>query len=121
MRNFLLFLLAVGGLAVLLMWVRYGGGEHYDDLSTEPLLGEDALEEVLSYAEPIGNVAVGPDGRIFFTVHPESRPKGNKLLEWVDGAAIPYPNGTVQPHLFDTVLGVVIDRHNRLWTIDNGN
>ena len=66
MRNFLLFLLAVGGLAVLLMWVRYGGGEHYDDLSTEPLLGEDALEEVLSYAEPIGNVAVGPDGRIFF-------------------------------------------------------
>jgi len=113
--------MAVGGLAVLLMWVRYGGGEHYDDLSTEPLLGEDSLEEVLSYAEPIGNVAVGPDGRIFFTVHPESRPKGNKLLEWVDGAAIPYPNGTVQPHLFDTVLGVVIDRHNRLWTIDNGN
>jgi len=120
-RNFLLFLLAVGGLAISLMWVRYGGGEHYDDLSTEPLLGEDALEEVLSYAEPIGNVAVGPDGRIFFTVHPESRPKGNRLLEWVDGAAIPYPNGTVQPHLFDTVLGVVIDRHNRLWTIDSGN
>lgn len=34
---------------------------------------------------------------------------------------MPYPNGTVQPHLFDTVLGLVVDRQNRLWTIDNGN
>jgi len=79
------------------------------------------LEVVLSYAEPIGNVAVSADGRIFFTVHPESRPQGNKLLEWVDGAAVPYPSGAVQPHLFDTVLGLVVDRQNVLWTIDNGN
>ncbi len=121
MRHFLIFVLGVSLLASLVMWLRYGGGENYDDLTTEPLLSEDSLEEVLSYAEPIGNVAVGPDGRIFFTVHPESRPKGNRLLEWVDKAAVPYPSGAVQPHLFDTVLGVVIDRQNRLWTIDNGN
>ena len=57
----------------------------------------------------------------FFTIHPESRPQGNQLLEWVNGAAVPYPSGTVQPHLFNTVLGVVVDRQNRLWTIDNGN
>jgi len=101
--------------------MRYGGGEHYPDLSTPPLLGDALLEEVLSYPEPIGNVAVSADGRIFFSVHPESRPQGNKLLEWVDGAAVPYPSGTVQPHLFETVLGLVIDRQNVLWTIDNGN
>ena len=100
--------------------VRYGGGEPYPDLSTSPLLAESQLEEVISYAEPIGNVAVSRDARIFFTVHPESRPKGNKLLEWVAGAAVPYPSGTVQPHLFNTVLGLVIDRRNRLWTIDHG-
>ena len=121
MRHFLLFLLSIGLLLCLFMWLRYGGGEPYEDLSTAPLLGEDSLEEVLRYAEPIGNVAVSPEGRIFFTVHPESRPTGNKLLEWENGAAVPYPNGTVQPHLFDTVLGVVIDRQNLLWTIDNGN
>ena len=53
-------------------------------------------------------------------MHPESRPQGNKLLEWVAGAAVPYPSGTVQPHIFDTVLGLCIDRQQRLWTIDHG-
>jgi len=121
LRNFLLSLLIIAILAAIVLRVRYGGGEPYPDLSTTPLLDEAALEEVLSYPEPIGNVTVSQDGRIFFTVHPESRPQGNKLLEWVAGAAVPFPSGTVQPHLFDTVLGLVIDQQNRLWTIDNGN
>ena len=121
MKNLLLILLIIALAAAIVLRVRYGGGAPYEDLSTEPLLGEDALEEVIRYPEPIGNVAVAPSGRIFFTVHPESRPQGNKLLEWVNEAAIPYPSGTVQPHLFNTVLGVVVDRQNRLWTIDNGN
>ena len=121
MRHFLLFLLIISVAAAVTLRIRYGGGEPYEDRSTPALLAEAALEEVLHYPEPIGNVAVGPDGRIFFTVHPESRPQGNRLLEWVDGAAEPYPSGTAQPHLFDTVLGLVVDRQNRLWTIDNGN
>jgi len=121
LRHFFLFLLVVGALAAAVLRVRYGGGEPYQDLSTPPVLDEVLLEEVLRYPEPIGNVAVNAAGRIFFTVHPESRPQGNKLLEWVDGAAVPYPSGTVQPHLFNTVLGLVIDRQNNLWTIDNGN
>jgi len=120
-RNFLLFLLVIAAIVAAALRLRYGGGEPYDDLSTAARLDAGELEEVLSYAEPIGNVAVSAEGRVFFTVHPESRPRGNKLLEWVDGAAVPYPSGTVQPHLFQTVLGVVIDRQNRLWTIDNGN
>lgn len=121
MKKLLLLLLAVALVGAGVLRLRYGGGEPYPDLSTTPLLPEGSLETVLSYPEPIGNVAAGPDGRLFFTVHPESRPEGNKLLEWVDGAAVPYPNGTVQPHLFETVLGLVIDRQNRLWVIDNGN
>ena len=121
MKNFLLILLILGLIAGSVLRLRYGGGEPYEDLSTTPLLVEEALEVVLHYPEPIGNVAVSPEGRIFFTVHPESRPPGNRLLEWVDAAAVPYPSGTVQPHLFDTVLGIAIDRFNRLWSIDNGN
>ena len=107
--------------ASITLRVRYGGGEPYPDLTTTASLGADQLEEYLSYPEPIGNVAVSSNGRVFFTVHPESRPQGNKLLEWVDGAAIPYPNGAVQPHLIGDVLGIVIDRKDRLWAIDNGN
>ena len=121
MKKLLLFLALTALVAAAILRVRYGGGQPYVDLSTTPLLAEQALEEVLQYAEPIGNVAVSSDGRLFFTVHPESRPEGNKLLEWADNAAVPFPNGTVQPHLFDTVLGIAIDRQNRLWTIDSGN
>ncbi len=121
MNRLFVILLVLVIIGALTLNVRYGSGDPYPDLSATPRLDDAALEVVLSYSEPVGNVAVGPDGRVFFTVHPEARPEGNKLLEWVDDAAEPYPNGTVQPHLFDTVLGLVIDRHNRLWTIDHGN
>ena len=121
MKSFLLFVASIALLAAAILRIRYGGGEPLADLSTPPLLPESQLETVLRYPEPVGNVAVNRDGRIFFTVHPESRPQGNKLLEWVNGAAVPYPSGTVQPHLFNTILGIVVDRQNRLWTIDHGN
>ena len=120
MKNLLLSILILMLILTTVVWVRYGGGDPYPDLSTTPLLAESELEEVLSYAEPIGNVAVNRQGRVFFTVHPESRPPGNKLLEYVAGAAVPYPSAAAQSDLFDTVLGLAIDRFNRLWTIDHG-
>jgi sugar lactone lactonase YvrE len=121
LKSFLLFIAAIALVGAAMLRVRYGGGDPYPDLSTSPLLAESGLEVVLAYPEPIGNVAVSSEGRVFFTVHPESRPQGNRLLEWVDGAAVPYPSGAVQPHLFNTVLGLAIDRQNVLWTIDHGN
>jgi sugar lactone lactonase YvrE len=121
LKYFLLVLLAITLTAAVVLSVRYGGGDPYPDLTAAPLIDDARLEEVLSYPEPIGNVAVNREGRIFFTVHPEARPLGNKLLEWVAGAAVPYPSGTVQPHLFDTVLGLVVDERDWLWTIDHGN
>ena len=107
--------------AIILIWIRYGGGAPYPDLTGTPQLEASALEEVLAYAEPIGNVAVNREGRIFFTVHPESRPSGNKLLEYVDGASVPFPSLAGQLSLFDTPLGVAIDQFDRLWIIDHGN
>ena len=117
----LVFLVVVVTVSAATLQLRYGAGEPYPDLGSEALLAEEALETVLSYPEPIGNVAVTDGGRLFFTVHPESRPRGNRLLEWIDGAAEPYPNGSVQQTLFQTVLGLYIDRQQRLWSIDHGN
>lgn len=108
------------GLLALVLFGRYGGGEVYPDLSGEPLFGESALEVVVTSPEPIGNLAVSADGRVFYTIHPESRPEGAKLLEWVDGEPVPYPGEEAQSE-FETPLGVVVDRQNRLWTIDHGN
>jgi sugar lactone lactonase YvrE len=121
MRSALLFLVVLLVTAATVLWIRHGGGETYPDLTGTPSLRADALEEVLAYPEPIGNVAVSSTGRIFFTVHPESRPHGNKLLEYVNGASVPYPSLAQQSILFDTPLGVAIDHLNRLWVIDHGN
>ncbi|MEM9824895.1 MAG: L-dopachrome tautomerase-related protein, partial [Bacteroidota bacterium] len=103
---------------------RYGGGRAYPDISTEPRYGKEDLELFFSYPEPIGNVAVTVDSsgpsRVFFTVHPESWPEHHRLLEIVDGVAVPYPNAQVQDEWFNTLLGVFCDRQNRLWTIDHG-
>lgn len=121
MKKVILFLLLLSIILAVALRVRYGGGEQYPDLTTNPQLTASQLEEVLTYREPIGNVAVSAAGQVFFTVHPEARPQGNRLLQLVDGASIPWPNSESQQELFDTVLGVVIDRQDRLWTIDHGN
>lgn len=121
MKKVVLFLLFLVVVLATIVRIRYGGGDHYRDLTGTPQIADSALQEVLSYPEPIGNVAVSASGRVYFTVHPEARPQGNKLLQYVDGASVPFPSGQVQHDLFDTVLGVVIDQQNRLWTIDHGN
>jgi len=112
-------LILVTGLAIMVR-LRYGGGKPYPDVTVSPILNGEELETVLSYPEPIGNVAVSQDGRGFFTVHPESRPEGAKLFEFRDGRAWPYPAEEHQDELFQTPLGVVIDRQYRLWIIDHG-
>lgn len=118
-----LALLVATSLAVLaaLLYARYGGGASYPDLQAAPRLDESALEVAATVNEPIGNIAVSATGRLFFTIHPESRPSGAKLLEWRAGEAVPYPNDDTQEALFDTILGLAIDRQDRLWTIDHGS
>lgn len=119
LRSLIVLVLIVVVLAAVLH-VRYGGGEPYPDLSGTPIFDESVLEIVVTSSEPIGNLAVAADGRVFYTIHPESRPTGAKLLEWVDGAPKAFPNEAAQA-LFETPLGIVVDRQNRLWTIDHAN
>ena len=83
MKTVLLFLIILFITAATVIWIRHGGGQPYPNVTATPELTADALESVVAYSEPIGNVAVSSSGRIFFTVHPESRPLGNKLLEYV--------------------------------------
>lgn len=121
MKKVLLFLI-IGMIALAAaLWIRHGGGAPYPNLLKSPQFDSSVLEEVLAYPEPIGNVGVSSSGRVFFTVHPESRPAGNKLLEYVDGASVPFPSLQQQAELFDTPLGLVIDKFDRLWVIDHGN
>lgn len=102
------------------MHFRYGGGEPYPGVETEPLLPASALEAVVQYPEPIGNVAVAADGRVFFTTHPEANPIGPRLLVFRDGKSTAFPDRKTQED-FETPLGVAIDGKDRLWVIDSGN
>jgi sugar lactone lactonase YvrE len=118
----LLALLFASGLGIKL---RYGGGAPFPDRSTAALREPGALQLVAELPTPPGNIAVSAGGRVFFSLHPEAHPDV-KLVEWVDGRAVPYPNLAFQnrsgePRGFRNLLGIRIDRQNRLWTLDNGN
>jgi len=100
--------------------IRYGGGREFEDRSSSPVLPSSALEIVGSLEEPPGNIAVSATGRIFITIHPLSRPAKNKVVELIDGKPVPYPDTASQQNLFQAVLGLAIDRQNRLWLLDDG-
>jgi len=101
-----------------LLWLHFGGGDAYAKLAADPSITESGLETVVSYSEPIGNVAVSPSGRVFFTIHPEARPDGPRLMEWREGKAVPFPAAEIQAQILDTPLGLVVDRQDRLWVVD---
>lgn len=107
---------------LIVLRVRYGGGEDFPDRSTEPRLPATVLETVADLPSPPGNVAVSPDGRVFATLHPEGRPGWN-VIELVRGGARPWPseafqNDPAEPRRFRSVLSLRIDGLNRLWTLD---
>jgi sugar lactone lactonase YvrE len=125
MKNLLKFLGVLAGVAALMLlavWLRYGGGARFPDRSGAPRLEASALEVVADLDLPPGNIAVGPDERIFFSFHPEAAPEV-LVAEWVDDSAVPYPSAEFQPggsdpRAFQSVLSLRIDRLNRLWVLD---
>lgn len=110
----------VGLVVVLLLVVRIflGGGARLDDRTGAPAIPASGIEVVANLDYPPGNVAVAPDGRVFFTYHPDGSPPV-KVLELRDGKPVPYPVAD-QSELFDTVLSLRIDGQQRLWTLDHG-
>ncbi len=114
--------LAIVALALIgTVYYLFSGGKPYADLSGAPVLPDGTIEAAVISDRPMGNVAVSADGRIFYTIHPESNPVGTKLYEWVDGKAAPYPNEKDQASLFTSPLGLTIDGKNQLWVIDPAN
>jgi len=113
-------LLAVMGLLIT-MRIAFGGGEAYPDLTTLPTLPQGSIEAAVQSDRPIGNAAVAADGRVFYTIHPESNPDYPKLYVSKDGQSSPFPASKKQAALFNTPLGVTIDQQNRLWVIDPAN
>ena len=93
------------------------------------LAGAPASAEIETYAEftsdvPPGNLAIGPDGRMFMSVH-EFYGKDLRVVEvFPDGRTAPYPNAAWasapqgQGPGLKGVLGLRADRHGILWMLD---
>jgi len=112
-------LVLLAAVAAIALRVRYGGATvPFPDTTKSPLLGSGAVEVVAVLDEPPGNIAVASDGRVFFTLHPEARPRV-KVLQLVDGKPVPYPNAEWQER-FVTPLSLRIDGQGRLWALDIG-
>jgi sugar lactone lactonase YvrE len=87
-----------------------------EDRTGAPLLPESALEKLGELELPPGNVAVTESGRVFFTFHPEGKPK-IRVAELVNGEVKPFPSEKAQKK-FNTPLGIRVDRQGRLWVLD---
>ncbi|MBL8019827.1 MAG: hypothetical protein JNM27_09195 [Leptospirales bacterium] len=118
LRIVLLTLLLLVGALFLFLRLRYGGGTLAEHLpATPPIFNETVLETVADLPLPPGNIAVSPDGRIFFTFHPEGKPEVN-VAELVSGTAVPYPPSAEDRARTKSVLSMRLDRQGRLWLLD---
>lgn len=90
------------------------------------LLRKVSFEVVHGFGDAPGNVAVGPDGRIFMSLHPFYNPTYRVVEVQKDGSLTPYPNAWLargeewKGLKMDSILGLRVDKTGVLWLLDNG-
>ena len=117
MRRFLMVLAAFVLLLLLVIRLTLGGGRRMEDRTGPPELPGSVLEKVVDLDYPPGNITVSKTGRVFFTLHPDAAPP-DKVMELVDGRAVPYKPKIMPP--LETPLALRI-RRDWLWVLDHGN
>src|SRR5262249_37038578 len=70
-------------------------GGRLGDRTTDPLFSFCEVETVAQLELSPGNVAVSPEGRVFFTFLPQANP-AVKVAELVDGKVVPFPDEAFQ-------------------------
>lgn len=93
--------------------------------STQVLAGEIETVTTFDASTPPGNIGIGPDGRMFLSVH-EFYGQPLKLIELMkDGSVKPYPDNewaqvpkTAGGTGLYGVLGLNVDEHGILWMLD---
>ena len=112
------WLVVLAVVAAAATYAMLGGGMRMPDASTQPILGNTAVEKVVDLSYPPGNIAVSRTGRVFFTYHPDGHPPA-QVMELKGDRAEPFPN--LGFPLYQSVLAVRIDRQDRLWVLDFAN
>lgn len=96
----------------LIVAVLAGGSIAQDALAAPKIT---VLKE---FSKRPGNPAVGPDGTVYFTMHPFDNPEF-KVLRLEDGEAVPYPTEALS-RSFGAVIGIQATQDGLLWWLDMG-
>lgn len=105
--------------ALVIVKLVFGGGESYPSIATPPLRAD--AERAIELDFPPGMVAVGPEGRVFYTYHPFHRPQDHTdhlVFEWREGEGFPVaPEIAARLH---GVFGITVDARGWLWLVRPG-
>ncbi len=99
---------------------EYGRGTFYPDIGADNPVGARKLEKLIRLDYPPGNLAVAPNGHVYFNYHPIARAgrfTEATVFEWADGKITPFPSLEMQKE-FQGAFGMTIDRQNRIWFIE---
>ncbi|TIR59930.1 MAG: hypothetical protein E5X17_02525, partial [Mesorhizobium sp.] len=89
------------GVIAALAFVKfeYGRGTLYSDIGSANPGGLGKLEKLVSLEYPPGNVAVAPNGHVYFNYHPIARAgrfSDATVFELADGKITPFPSMAAQ-------------------------
>lgn len=119
LRGGVILLLAIAGVLGFIKF-EYGRGTLYPDIGSDNPDGLKKLEKLIRLDYPPGNVAVAPNGHVYFNYHPIARAgrfSTATVFEWADGKITPFPSAEAQKD-FQGIFGMTIDNQNRIWLIE---
>ena len=88
-------------------------------LLSVPAYAKPQITVLGEFEERPGNPAVGPDGTVYFSVHPFDQPEF-KVMELVNGEGVPFPNPEISSS-FEAVLGIQVEKDGTVWMLDMGS
>ena len=88
-------------------------------LISVPAYGNPQITVLGEFEERPGNPAVGPEGTVYFSVHPFDQPEF-KVMELVDGEGVPFPNPEISSS-FAAVIGIQVEKDGTVWMLDMGS
>lgn len=127
LRFLLLWVPSILVIAIMLLLAfikfEYGRGTPYPDTGADSQQAAKQPEPFLRLDYPPGNLAVAPNGHVYFNYHPFARADRfaeATVFEWADGQISPFPSLEAQK-AFRGTFGMTIDQQNRIWFVEPAN
>ena len=88
-------------------------------LISTPVFAEPQITVLGEFEERPGNPSVGPDGTVYFSVHPFDDPEF-KVMQLVGSEGVPFPTPEIS-RSFAAVIGIQVEQDGTVWILDMGS